>query len=370
MREGLHKDLGVPAAKKSGSSSSSGDTPLEPHNTECPICLMSPLDPETTTVLEDCKHGFCTSCLISWQRTAKKWHSMHGKTPFVCPYCRTQTTAEGQGDVEANLISQLYLLAARANSRYCSTPEASVEMRNDALAQLEPLFDSTSQVTLKAFMLKAQLLTAQGRGSEAVQVLVDMVQEDQRRKDLPVMDLLHRATQARERGDWFEFERLELQLSNAYEEMGGSMPDRLSPSSYQFDIPLLKCDALEAGKEWKLAIDCYKELLGSTEEMPPPIATRQIFLGMARCFYELGVYDRSIAASEAAIMTNRHFPDIHKYKALSEKAQGKLDAAIRTMGQAVLYETPWDDDHMKEVQTLYYELLAERDAQQASSEAS
>ena len=40
---------------------------------------------------------------------------------------------------------------------------------------------------------------------------------------------------------------------------------------------------------------------------------------------------------------NRFFPNVHAFVAKAEAAQGDLDAAIRTMSRAVLYETPWDE---------------------------
>jgi hypothetical protein len=50
---------------------------------------------------------------------------------------------------------------------------------------------------------------------------------------------------------------------------------------------------------------------------------------LSRCAYELGVYEKSIAGAEAALQYNRHFPGVHKYKALFEKALCDIDALFK-----------------------------------------
>jgi hypothetical protein len=55
--------------------------------------------------------------------------------------------------------------------------------------------------------------------------------------------------------------------------------------------------------------------------------------------------------------------------ALSQKASGKLEAAIKTMGRAVNYETPWDEANRKIVIKMYEELLKEQSSVGDSSTA-
>ena len=45
---------------------------------------------------------------------------------------------------------------------------------------------------------------------------------------------------------------------------------------------------------------------------------------------------------------NRHFPGVHKYIALSQKALGQRDEARKSMMRAILYEAPWDDKNKAE----------------------
>jgi hypothetical protein len=53
---------------------------------------------------------------------------------------------------------------------------------------------------------------------------------------------------------------------------------------------------------------------------------------------------------------NRHFPQVHKYVALSQKALGNNEDAVRTMAKAVNYETPWDEVNKKIVLEMYDEM--------------
>ena len=81
-----------------------------------------------------------------------------------------------------------------------------------------------------------------------------------------------------------------------------------------------------------------------------------MFMGMSRCMYHLKNYEFAIQLGEAAIEMNRHFPQVHKYVALSQKASGDIEGAIRTMARAVNYETPWDEANRKVVLAMYEEM--------------
>ena len=97
-------------------------------------------------------------------------------------------------------------------------------------------------------------------------------------------------------------------------------------------------------EEWESALRIYKNIF---DDLPyqDPISQRKAIMGLCRCFYETGEYEKSIAVGGGALEMNRHFPGVHKYIALSEKALGKHDDARRTMMRAILYEAPWDDQN-------------------------
>jgi len=101
--------------------------------------------------------------------------------------------------------------------------------------------------------------------------------------------------------------------------------------------------------QWESAAETYKGLLMS-EEMyfaSSPPQQRRVWMGLCRCFYEMGDYEKAVAAGSAALEMNRHFPQAHKYVALAQKASGDLEAAKATMTRAVLYEAPWDEANLE-----------------------
>ena len=79
-------------------------------------------------------------------------------------------------------------------------------------------------------------------------------------------------------------------------------------------------------------------------------------MGLARTKYELVKYDEAIEVGSVAIKEFRHFPGVHKYVALSQKAKGDIDEAKKTISRAILYEEHWDEDNLQTNKELLQEL--------------
>ena len=79
-------------------------------------------------------------------------------------------------------------------------------------------------------------------------------------------------------------------------------------------------------------------------------------MGCCQALYELGKYDEAIEYGNMAIEVNRSLPGKHKYVALSQKANGDIDAAAKTMSKAILYEEHWDTDNLQKNKQLLREL--------------
>lgn len=114
--------------------------------------------------------------------------------------------------------------------------------------------------------------------------------------------------------------------------------------------------------DWVRAITLYQDILMRSDgqehtDLATPSQWRQVWMGMSRCFYELGNYEKAIGAGTAAIEMNRHFPHIHKYVALSHKASGDRSLSIKMMKHAVLYEAPWSDETVELNKELLCQLL-------------
>ena len=137
-----------------------------------------------------------------------------------------------------------------------------------------------------------------------------------------------------------------------YQMRGHAISSQLLGSRTVEDL-LLQAESIhQFDGDWDAALELYKEILMmSYEEEHDSIATapqwRQVWMGLCRCYYELGIYDKAISAGSAALEMNRHFPQVHKYIALAQKARGDPAAAMKTMKQAVLYEAPWCDATMQ-----------------------
>jgi len=139
------------------------------------------------------------------------------------------------------------------------------------------------------------------------------------------------------------------------------------------ETKLKLADAQQEMADWDAAKELYMSILrdmGDDHTYGGLKLQLKLWMGMTRIFFETGDYERAICGSGSmAIAMNRHYPGVHKYVALSEKASGDLTAAVRTANRAVVYETPWDPNNKAENQALLDGLVAERDGASSASTA-
>lgn len=139
----------------------------------------------------------------------------------------------------------------------------------------------------------------------------------------------------------------------------------------EFAASLVLASAHGKAEKWEDAINLYKDLYMKIYESVPnasPPEQRKIIMGMSRCFYELGMYEPSIEIGLSAVEMNRCFPGVYKYIALSEKARGNMDEAIKLAGRAVFYETPWNEHNQAEAKRFYKKISTQqRNAQQKTN---
>jgi tetratricopeptide (TPR) repeat protein len=122
-------------------------------------------------------------------------------------------------------------------------------------------------------------------------------------------------------------------------------------------------------KEWSKAMDLYDKVFpelasvgDTTVQMVASDQNCQLFFGKAQRADEMGDHEKCIACCEALFAIDRHFPGYHKYTALSEKAQGRIDDSINTIIEACVYEVSEDDndEHRKGLLNMYDQLVAEK----------
>jgi tetratricopeptide (TPR) repeat protein len=323
--------------------------------TECPICLERP--PREPVTLKQCQHTYCTVCLVEWQQQLRR-AKVGARPPFPCPMCRQDVE-----DVEQSMMEHAALLAGEANMRKSLDDVARRSLRQEALDCLDRLLMAPN-ASVQAYVYKAQILVDMDMGREAIRCIDDLLIENEKRMNHPLLRLIQQQEEAEARGDYDESDRLAEESVQYYNDHG-TAPTRLHPQS-MFGVYTLKSRACEVVEEWEGALRANDKafLLLKQPDDAPAVELRKLFMGTARCAYMAKQYEKSIASSEMAIEMNRHFDGVHKYMALSLKELGKLDEAIDTMNRAVLYEAPWKPEIGRQALQLYRELVAERDAAQ------
>eukprot|EP00536_Pseudo-nitzschia_multiseries_P006572 jgi/Psemu1/15609/gm1.15609_g len=333
-------------------------------NTCCFICLSEPIEDPYT--LPRCGHTFCFSCLQHWQSVAPKppMFDPHGGTSQTKTKTKTQTQTQTQTtrktcpacraeapDLCREVHETALLYAARA-----SRGDKSREERNKYSEWIE-------KKKVQTLFTKAEVLQELERPTEAFEALEEIEAVDRRGRDnyTKIKSLLDSLEKAEQEYRTEAADRIVQQL----EEMKANNANTSRLEHCGFDLYIKMAECLEAKKDYKEALDIYKSKImavmdySDPETMGTPPQQRKMFMGMSRCMYHIANYELAISLGEAAIEMNRHFPQVHKYVALSQKASGDLDGAIRTMGRAVVYETPWDEANQKVVLDMYEEMKRE-----------
>jgi tetratricopeptide (TPR) repeat protein len=311
----------------------------------CFICLDAPQDPY---ILPRCGHSFCFGCLQKWQEHIKK--SLSRSPKLTCPACRADMP-----DIEKAMNETAMLYAERARGKSLSDDEKR-KYHEMALAELKKVDESIDfESRVQALATKADVLMKLNRPADALKALEEMeqVHEEGLKNRTEIKRLIDLMDAAENEGRHEDSDVIVEQLE-ALKEKDVNMK-RLEIHSL-YELYLGMGEAKEAMEEWEGARDIYKyKLFGMTQRGTPP-QERRMYMGVSRCLYHLGKYEFAIELGEAAIMMNRHFPQVHKYVALSQKALGNNEDAVRTMAKAVNYETPWDEVNKKIVHEMYDEM--------------
>lgn len=327
-------------------------------NTSCYICLEDTIkDPFK---IPGCGHVCCFSCLQRWQgfvKNSRPSGTGSGSTDaaasaVTCPACRAVAP-----DIEQTILEKARLYTARATRHGLEEAERQ-QYRELAVAELGKVTGSNdASLQFNALFSKAEILLLLNRPHDASEVLEELIglHESGSQAAERIDSILDRAKELADGGREDEAERI---MEEA--EMLAGKCKRLD--HHGFDAYEVLARAKEMMEDWEGAKEVYiermlKKMTDPTVGTPPQ--QRMMWMGLSRCTYHLGEYDKAVNAGTAAIEMNRHFPQVHKYVALSQRASGDLEAARRTMARAVNYETPWDDENKLKVLELYNELMAD-----------
>ena len=159
-----------------------------------------------------------------------------------------------------------------------------------------------------------------------------------------------------------------LTLDNTGRESSSNYVTTMSPKN-RIATFLQRGETYESMEKWEKALQSYKETLLEIERLETLLEIerhgyqvsrpyrRSVLINSSRCLYHLKNFDEAISSGETAIQMNRHYRGVHKYVALSYKGKGDLETAIKLMSQAVLYETPWDEENIYQAKVLLDELI-------------
>ena len=252
----------------------------------CAICLA---DTVSNPVTLECKHVFCFSCIHEYQQSARKTSST-----TVCPCCRMEMP-----DVRKKALERVNVYGERAIQLAEGTKERQTYLEY-ALADVDAVLESDEE-NLTALTLKAQLLGTVDP-EEAVGIAWDAI-------------AINETAQSFGEG-WVL--QLYLYMAEAHQAMG----------------------------DWNKANIKYKMVYEKINSLPQSWL-RNFYTGTLRQKYEMGEHDQNIRIGIPVIAMGRHYPGVHKYVALSQKAKGDITAAKRTMSRAIFHETPWDEENIE-----------------------
>jgi hypothetical protein len=309
----------------------------------CGICLEDTIEKPHT--LSNCQHVFCYPCLQAYQSTCKRVHQ-----PLRCPLCRADTE-----DVQRKHCEAAFFYLCRAGRKPKSSLERK-ELLQIALSELEHLSKDDVKLYLQGMVTKMSIL--------------DML-KDHESVLTAIEEILLIDTTGRNNYDKF-MKMLKEGPDETQEEVGEGITQlsdinpnsmvRMTPEQ-RIDIMIQKASTYENMEDWKQTMKAYKDVVyelerhlqGTTQKSTPQ--QYSVLMGLSRCCYHIEEFDLAITLGEVGIPMNRHFPRAHKYVALSYKAKGDLESAIKVMSQAVLYETPWDEENMYQAKVLLDELI-------------
>lgn len=348
---------------------------------ECSICLEKPM--KNPTYLKECNHKFCSSCILQWQQYRKLMADLivnfDETTPtqqsqddditkvqvkrntLNCPICRTETN----DDIEENLMKHAMLLATRAS---CDTIKSNIVIREtllrEALSYLNQVLDTDLPI-ISAYFTKAEILLELNEPNNALETINILLQIDNERKQHPVMLLIDEQDNTVINKNYIRYEQLKEEIVIAAEQYG--MPSTRLRNDAYYHTYNLQIQCYEKLKQWNDVLDTYKKVGiymdnndndGITNSLLiSPQQQRSFYYGLGKCLYELNRYEHCIDMLNIAIEMNRHYPEVHIYKAYSQEKLCHVDDAVITMNCATLYETPWDIMNQKSNYIYYQQLL-------------
>jgi len=307
----------------------------------CAICLEDSI--QNPHVLNSCRHWFCLPCLQAYQNKCKQM-----RQPLRCPICRADSE-----DIQRKHWETAFCLTCQAEKKGIESLERK-ELLQLALFELQQISKEDMKLYIQGMFTKMSIFQLLDDHESVLAIIQELVAlDDSGRENLEI--ILKTLDETPSIHDDEAFIDLSQFHSNSVV--------RLNPND-RIQLFVDKAITYERLENWGQALQSYSDIFLEFQRLDIPGTAphqRSVLMGSSRCFYHLKEYDQAIFVGEGGIQMNRHFPEAHKYVALSYKAKGDLDTAIKLMTQAVLYETPWDDDNIQKAKILLDELVRNKD---------
>ena len=214
---------------------------------------------------------------------------------------------------------------------------------------------------LVAHFHKARYLVGMRDGQQALETLDLLFQANTILHDHPAMEFIREKTYAIEQKDLNRCEILREQISGVAEKHG--LPAIPLHPSYGFLTFILQGMAHHSVKNWDEAFKSFMtaNFILNNSQYDSDSNRITLILASLACYYDAKDYKTVLSLTDnSSNVVYRRFPGMHKWKALALEKLGRLDDAIVTMSQAVLYETPWNPINQDECLKLYDELCSRR----------
>jgi len=293
-------------------------------NSRCGICLeVNLIDP---VVLTECQHKFCTPCLAEWTSQSE-----------TCPYCRSETQ-----DLNKHRAILIQVLGRRA--AIVSSEETKLRLLNRALHAAEELVEAAGRgpkTLLVKMKCQSRIPGMERTALETAAEIQELLEE--RQKEVLMMQYIAQ----------------DQSLDEHYDVLSRVL---LGTFLFHTQVDIILGEIHKSLEEWQEAIEHFEKVLEEdSEEVDEDEATyvscHGVYWQLVRCYYEVEDYDKAIEAAEHALEESRHKLEVHKYMALSYKANGDLYTALKIMHRGVLYTL--DNGDRQQAYELYEELRRE-----------
>ena len=116
-------------------------------------------------------------------------------------------------------------------------------------------------------------------------------------------------------------------------------------------------------EDWELAMMTFQNVfnLYPDDRQSEPQQHFDVFLGVTRCYYELGEYEAALQFGLKTISMNPYLPGSRQYVVLAYLAMGNQQRkAEKCAAEAVIYEAPWDEEHQAKMREFYRQHFLKR----------